>query len=87
MHLLAGVTYIESMQLPGSTMTFRGVQMVIEDSSFIGLQSFGGGALAFANSNVTVLNSTFFNNNNSAGELSIITLSACKIVIVALPDS
>lgn len=65
---LAGVTYIKNVQLPGSTMTFRGENMVIADSSFAGLQSFGNAAMIFAASNVTFVNATFVSSNNSAGK-------------------
>ena len=64
---LAGVTYVQNTQLPGSTMTLRGVDMVIKNSSFAGLQSFGDAAIVFAASNVTFMNATFTMNNNSAG--------------------
>ena len=67
---VVGVDYIKNIQLPGSTMTFRGIKMVIGDSNFTGLKSFGSGALVFAASNITVLNSTFNGNNNSACEFS-----------------
>ena len=48
-------------------MTLRGVDMVIQNSSFAGLQSFGDAAIVFAASNVTFMNATFTMNNNSAG--------------------
>ena len=63
----AGVDYVKNVQLPGSTMTMRGEDVVIEDSYFMGLQSFGAAAIVFAASNVTFLNATFHMNNNSAG--------------------
>ena len=47
--------------------------MVVQDSVFAGLQSFGSSAIAFADSNVTFLNTTFVLNNNSAGK------SACLL--------
>ena len=41
--------------------------MVVADSSFTGLQSFGNAAMIFAASNVTFVNVTFVSSNNSAG--------------------
>lgn len=67
-HFDAGVSYIKNIQLPGSTMTFRGENMVVADSVFTGLQSFGNAAMIFAASNVTFINTTFVSSNNSAGK-------------------
>jgi hypothetical protein len=49
-------------------MTLRGEVMVVADSTFAGLQSFGDAAIVFAASNVTFINTTFVTSNNSAGE-------------------
>lgn len=52
-------------------MTFRGENMVVADSSFVGLQSFGNAAMIFAASNVTFINTTFTQSNNSAGNCKL----------------
>jgi len=61
-----GAAYVKNVQLPGSTMTLRGEVMVVADSTFAGLQSFGDAAIVFAASNVTFINTTFVTSNNSA---------------------
>jgi len=64
----AGAVYMKNPQLPGSTMTLRGEAIVVADSTFAGLQSFGDAAIVIAASNVTFINTTFVTSNNSAGE-------------------
>jgi len=74
----AGAAYVKNVQLPGSTMTLRGEVMVVADSTFAGLQSFGDAAIVFAASNVTFINTTFVTSNNSAGA-AIYSLPALAI--------
>ena len=64
-------------------MTLRGENMVIADSVFAGLQSFGNAAMIFAASNVTFINSTFVNSNNSAGKL----IKPCEKLTIALKSA
>jgi hypothetical protein len=64
---VVGVQYIKEVQLPGGTVELRGQDISIENSFFLNLAYMGKAALTFSEMRVTIENSTFVTNNNSAG--------------------
>eukprot|EP00884_Botryococcus_braunii_P001029 jgi/Botrbrau1/10927/Bobra.0025s0100.1 len=61
-----GVNYIKEVQLPGGTVEIRGQDISIENSFFLNLAYMGKAAITFSDMRVTLMNSTFVANNNSA---------------------
>lgn len=68
----SGVNYIKEVQLPGGTVEIRDQDISIENSFFLNLAYMGKAALTFSAMRVTLMNSTFVANNNSAGALPVL---------------